>query len=140
MSKRTDTGFNGLSRKPKNINDIWIVKFPYKENGGFYKIRPAIVIGYEDENIVVQKITSQRKQNQPIAIVPKQEKECYLTPDIEALPEFLFIRRIGKKKGTEQKGAYVKNYQTRTHKKGKRNEKGNNNISNSTSMLINNTK
>ena len=96
-----------------HINDIWLVKFPYKENGNYFKIRPALVIGFEEENdkIIFQGITSKNKTNKKIEIIPSNFRESFLSTEIICLDDSSIIRKIGVKKGTESKGTYIKNYQ-----------------------------
>ena len=116
IARRYYKDYSRLSRKEKQINDVWLVKCPYQEIGGYYKIRPCLVVGFTDENIIVDPITTQKKMNDPIEIIPPAVKTCYLSKKTMEIKEEYFLRKVGKKAGTQRKGEYITDY----HKHGRK--------------------
>lgn len=60
------------------------------------KIRPAIIKGFEDDDIViVQKLTTKKKWNTPKFDHPKLKKDTYLSREIIKIKDYNLIRYIG---------------------------------------------
>lgn len=78
------------------INDIWLVDFPYITKGNMHKIRPALVLGYNEDIIKVQKITTKYKLG--YKKINCLKKPSYLADDIIELEDYKFYKRIGRMK------------------------------------------
>ena len=39
------------------VGDIWLVDYPYKTPGNMSKPRPGIIVDFDDDNVIVQKLT-----------------------------------------------------------------------------------
>lgn len=60
------------------------------------KTRPAIIKGFEDDDIViVQKLTTKKKWNTPKFDHPKLKKDTYLSREIIKIKDYNLIRYIG---------------------------------------------
>lgn len=60
------------------------------------KIRPAIIKGFEDDDIViVQKLTTKKKWDTPKFDHPKLKKDTYLSKEIIKIKDYNLIRYIG---------------------------------------------
>ena len=60
------------------------------------KIRPAIIKGFEDDDIViVQKLTTKKKRDTPKFDHPKLKKDTYLSREIIKIKDYNLIRYIG---------------------------------------------
>ena len=60
------------------------------------KIRPAIIKGFEDDDIViVQKLTTKKKWDTPKFDHPKIKKDTYLSREIIKIKDYNLIRYIG---------------------------------------------
>lgn len=60
------------------------------------KIRPAIIKGFEDDDIViVQKLTTKKKWDTPKFDHPKLKKDTYLSREIIKIKDYNLIRYIG---------------------------------------------
>lgn len=85
------------STKAFHVGDVWLVKFPYSEQGNWYKIRPALIIDIRDEEVIVQKITSQPHEYEEIKFT-NQDRKSYLSNNIVKVKDYELIRKIGKRK------------------------------------------
>lgn len=81
-------------------NDIWLVKFPYMTKGNMYKIRPALILDFDfdNEEIIVQKITSKKwKYNKKLEL-DFLKGNSYLTNEIARIKDYNVLRKLGKYK------------------------------------------
>lgn len=89
------------------IGDIWLVKFPYNEAGNYYKVRPALVTGINEEKelIIVRKITSNPSKGEYIEIdtYGKREiiKKNYLTKDYISVRDYMCVSKFGRIKSNK---------------------------------------
>lgn len=67
------------------------------------KIRPAIIrgINYNDNKIVVQKITTKRYKNQAKIDLPFLKRKSYLSKDITKIEDYKLVRFLGKIRSDE---------------------------------------
>lgn len=50
------------TREPR-VGDIWLVMYPYSTPGNMEKIRPGIILGFDNEDkVIVQKLTTRCKK------------------------------------------------------------------------------
>ena len=77
------------------INDVWLAKFPYFQDGNMEKLRPVLINKIKDNEIVVTMITS--KENRGIKINDTNifRKNSYLTEKHAILPIDKLYRKIG---------------------------------------------
>ena len=93
---------NHISSRNIFVGDIWLVKFPYNESGNMYKIRPALVTGFDNENdeIIVRKITSNSKNGEYIDIETYKNREIvknsYLTNNYKKVKDYMCVSKFGK--------------------------------------------
>ena len=60
------------------------------------KTRPAIIKGFEDDDIaIVQKLTTKKKWDTPKFDHPKLKKDTYLSREIIKINDYNLIRYIG---------------------------------------------
>lgn len=86
MKKNNNTYYEKFPKTSHNIEigDIWLVKFSYHEKGNFYKLRPAIIVGFDDEmeKIQVQMITTKatynNKKNTPLPFYLEKSRKSYI--------------------------------------------------------------
>lgn len=78
------------------VGDIWLVHFPYSTPGNMEKVRPAIIKDFDEEdNIVVQKLTSKKKKNKEFNH-PKMKRKTYLSSETASISDYNLIRYIGR--------------------------------------------
>lgn len=93
---------NHISNRNIFVGDIWLVKFPYNEIGNYYKVRPALVTGLNEEKelIIVRKITSNPSKGEYIEIEPYGKREIikknYLTKDYISVKDYMCVSKFGK--------------------------------------------
>jgi len=85
------------SRMPQK-GDIWLVEFPYFTPGNMVKVRPAIVLDYNEDTdkVKMRRLTTQKKKGYKPFINDKMKKRTYITRDIMDIPYYNLIRYIGK--------------------------------------------
>ena len=85
-----------ISMKSVHIGDIWLAEYNYTENGNYGKIRPVLIVDFDDENelILVRRITSKNKGKKIPFQVGKKEIISYLTNDYIKVPRYYLIRRL----------------------------------------------
>jgi len=82
------------TREPR-VGDIWLAHYPYSTPGNMQKVRPVIILGFTEDDIVVQKLTSKKKHNKPFNH-PKMNRPTYYTHEKCNIPEYNLIRYLGK--------------------------------------------
>ena len=97
-----------LTNKEPRIGDIWLVHFPYITPGNMEKVRPAIVLDFIDDKILVQKLTTRKRSYNKEYIHPKLKKKTYLSTETLILPEYNFVRYIGNSKNGKVKNNEIR--------------------------------
>ena len=57
------------------VGDIWLVDYPYKTPGNMSKPRPGIIVDFDDDNVIVQKLTTRKKKGNKEFVHPKLKKK-----------------------------------------------------------------
>lgn len=79
------------------VGDIWLVHFPYATPGNMEKVRPAIIVDFDEaDNIVVQKLTTKRKKCNKEFNHPKMKKKTYLSYEKTTISDYHLIRYLGR--------------------------------------------
>ena len=79
------------------VGDIWLVHFPYATPGNMEKVRPAIIVDFDEEdNIIVQKLTTKRKRYNKEFNHPKMKKKTYLSQEKTTISDYHLIRYLGR--------------------------------------------
>jgi len=80
------------------VGDIWLVHFPYATPGNMEKVRPAIIVDFDEEdNIVVQKLTTKRKRCNREFNHPKMKKKTYLSPEKTIISDYHLVRYLSRR-------------------------------------------
>lgn len=80
------------------VGDIWLVDYPYKTPGNMSKPRPGIIVDFDDDNVIVQKLTTRKKKGNKEFVHPKLKKKTYISPEKSVVPDYRLIRYLGKVK------------------------------------------
>jgi len=84
--------------KLPGVGDIWLVDYPYKTPGNMSKPRPGIIIDFDEDNVIVQKLTTKKKRGNKEFIHPKLKRKTYISQEKSIVPDYRLIRYIGKVK------------------------------------------
>lgn len=84
------------TREPR-VGDIWLVMYPYSTPGNMEKIRPGIILGFDNEDkVIVQKLTTRCKKGNKEFVHPKMKKKTYLSKEKMSISEYNLVRYIGR--------------------------------------------
>ena len=82
-----------------SIGDIWLILYPYGTPGNMEKIRPGIVVDFdENDNVIIQKLTTKKKKLNKEFVHPKLKRKTYLSPEKVSIPDYKLVRYLGKVK------------------------------------------